>query len=427
MKRILLLFIVALPFFNARALTLDQARTLAMENYPLVREYNLINLTEQYTLENAAKSWLPQVEAGADATWQTSVAAYPDVLKEMLSQRGLDIQGMGRWQWRAQVDVRQMIWDGGRIKASRNVARRQAEEDRIADQVEEYQLRNRIDDIYFGILLMKEQCMAIQSTIDLLQSNLDRVNSLVRNGAAMQCDADAIEAELLSSQQQHTSVESSLKAYLSILEIYIGEKAHEKLEMPDAIIVPAGSTPCGRPEQRLMTARQETFVARQQEVRTESMPQIGAFAQGYFGYPGMNFMDAMMNRHPSFNAMLGISLSWKIGSLYTRKNKIRLLETASERVEVGRRVFEFNTSIQVAQQRREIERLREISTTDSSIVELKQRVRNASEARLREGIVEPTDLLLRITDEKNAIISANTHRIQYLKAIYQLQTTLCCE
>ena len=427
MKHILLSIICIFTTLNAYALSLTEARQLAADNYPLVRDYNLITLTEQYTLGNASKAWLPQVGIGAQATWQTGVAAYPEVLQEMLSQRGLNLKGMDKFQWKAQLDLQQMIWDGGRIKASQDVTRREAEENRLSNEVELYQLRNHIDEIYFGLLLLSQQKEAIQISITLLEANLDRVNSLVRNGAAMQSDADAIKAELLSCTQQVVAVESTIKAYRSVLKLYIGERASEVLEEPVPVIIPEGYDSRLRPEQRLMSARQASLDAKSKQVKKETMPQIGAFAQGYFGYPGMNFMEAMMNRNPSFNAMIGISVSWNIGALYTRKNKLRALRTAADRIDVARDVFNFSTDIQATQQRADIHRLHEISGSDMEIVELRRRVRRASEARLREGIVEPTDLLLRITDEKNAVISANSHRIQYLKEIYQLQNTLNCE
>ena len=426
MKRILISLALLSTVFISHALTLAEARNLAMEKYPLVHEYNLIALSEQYTVDNAAKAWLPQVGVGTNASWQSAVAAYPDVLKEMLEQRGLDMKGMSRWQWKASVDVEQMIWDGGRVKASQEIAGREAEIDRISDEVEIYQLQKRIDEIYFGILLLGEQQKALASTIDLLRANLDKVNALVRNGAAMQSDADAIEAELLLAGQQSISVEASQRAYRSILEIYIGEKAHEIIEIPEVPAIPGTNDCADRPEQKLMDARKSLLLAKQQQIKSDSRPRIGAFIQGYFGYPGLNFMEAMMSRNPTFNAMAGVSISWNLGSLYTRKNKLLSLETASERIDVARNVFDLNTEIQATGQRGEIEKLYELTKSDKAIVELRQRVRNASEARLREGIVEPTDLLLRITDEKNAVISANTHHIQYLKAIYQLQNTLNC-
>ena len=224
---------------------------------------------------------------------------------------------MSKFQWKAQVDVQQTIYDGGRIRASQEVARHEAEEKRLSDDVELYQLRNRIDDIYFGLLLLIQQQDAILSSLRMLEGNLKRVKSLVRNGAAMQSDADAIEAELLSAGQQLTSVKASMRAYRCALTIYIGEKANEELELPPMPAVTPTNDSGRRPEQQLLTARQMSLKARQEQVKTETMPHIRAFAQGYFGYPGMNFMEAMLNRNPSFNALLGVSVSWNIGALYT--------------------------------------------------------------------------------------------------------------
>lgn len=426
MRRLTLSLVLLLSLFSwqAKALTLDEAQSLAQEQYPLMRDYNLIELTSQYTVENAAKSWLPQLSLGAQATWQTAVASYPDVLKEMLEQRGLNLKGTDKFQYKATLDVNQLIWDGGRIKAQQETARKEAEENRLNNEVEMYKVRCTINDIYFGLLLLEQQSHALDATITLLNANLDRVNALVHNGAAMSSDADAIEAELLSTKQQLTSVEASASAYRAVLSLYIGERAKEELTEPKDMTLPASNNSSMRPEQLLLTARSATLTARENEVKASVMPQIGAFAQGYFGYPGMNFMESMMNHKPSFNAMIGLSASWNINSLYTKKNKLLSLQVSKDRLDVARDVFERNTDIQATQQRSEINRLKQISESDAQIVALRARVRQASEARLREGIVEPTDLLTRITDEKNAVIAANSHHIEYLQALYQLHTTL---
>ena len=408
----------------ASALTLQEARDAARENYPLVKDYNLLALTEQYTLDNASKAWLPQVSAGLQATWQTDVVAYPDVLKEMLALRGMEMKGMDKLQYKASVDVRQMIWDGGRVSAQKEIAKAESEEARRVNDVELYQLQGRVDQLYFSILLLVEQEATITQTITLLSSNLDKVKSLERNGAAMQSDADAVEVELLSTQQQLQSVKRSITSFKQILGIYIGQKGDYELEEPIEIAVTPSNEANHRPEYLLMSAREATLDAKLKEIKASCMPQIGAFAQGYYGYPGLNFMDAMMNRKPTLNAIIGISASWNISSFYTKKNRQLTLATAADRIEVAKEKLQFNTDIQADQQRNEINRLREISVTDKDITALRTRVRIASEAKLREGVVEPTDLLLRITEEKNSIIAANMHRIQYLQAIYSLQNIL---
>ncbi len=423
MRRLISL-LMTLSALASWSLTLDEAQQLAQDRYPLMRDYNLIELTSQYTVENAAKAWLPQLGLGAQGTWQTAVSSYPDLLRDMLEQGGLNLKGADKFQYKVSLDVSQTIWDGGRIKAQQEVARKEAEENLLNNDVEMYKVRGTIVDIYFGLLLLEQQDQALQATLTLLKANLDRVNALVSNGAAMASDADAIEAELLSTSQQLTSVQASASAYRTVLGLYIGDRAKEELDTPSDMALPASNDSRLRPEQLLLTARSATLSAREKEVKASVMPQIGAFAQGYFGYPGMNFMESMMNHKPTFNAMIGLSASWNISSLYTKKNKLASLQASKDRLDVARDVFQRNIDIQSTQQRNEINRLKTISESDAKIVELRAKVRQASEARLREGIVEPTDLLLRITDEKNAVIAANSHHIEYLQALYQLHYTL---
>ncbi len=408
--------------WNISALTLEQARTMAREHYPLVKDYNLIALTEQYTVENASKAWLPQVAASLQGYWQSAVASYPEALTQMLEQNGLTVRGLGKWQYKAGVDISQTIWDGGRIRASQELARAQAAESLASDDVELYQVESRVDDLFFGILLLEQQQQAITASLHLLEANFAQVNTLLANGAAMQSDADAIEAELVATQQQQESVEVTTVAYRTILALYTNAPADVALEAPSF----EGDTPLTtdfthRPEWRLFNARSRSIDAQLKQLRASTMPTLGAWAQGGWGYPGLNFMEAMMSRSPKWSATIGLTLSWDIASLYTRSGRRKNLEAARQRIDVGRDVFSFNSDLQATNQRHEIERLRRISASDSRIVELRQRVREASEVKLREGIINPTDLLLRITDEKNARISANSHHIELLRAIAALR------
>lgn len=405
-------------------LTLTEARTRACDNYPAIKRYDLIALTKQFTLDNAAKAWLPQVAVGVQGTWQTAVAGYPDALKGLLEQRGMDIKGMSRLQWKAAVDVTQTVWDGGRIRAAKHVAQRRSEEDRLENEVELYKLKAVVDELFFGILLLEKQTEALTASTDLLTANLEKVRSWVRHGAAMQSDADAIEAELLTAQQQLLSVAETIVSYRSVLSLYTGVRADVALAEPARIAPSLDNVGTLRPEQRLFDAGKAVIAARKDELMASTKPQLGVFAQGYYGYPGLNFMDAMMTREPKLNAMVGISLKWDLSAFYTKKNKLSTLEASANGVDVMRDVFEFGTKVEAERQRSELKRLKQVAEADAHIVALRKRVRQASEARLREGIVEPTDLLLRITEEKNALIAANTRRIEYLRALYRLQNMM---
>ena len=97
-------------------------------------------------------------------------------------------------------------------------------------------------------------------------------------------------------------------------------------------------------------------------------------------------MQSMMNNDWSWNAMLGVKLSWNFGAYYTQKNNLNKLRTSRQQVEVQRDVFLFNMNLQAAQENGDIARLRKAIADDDRIVALRRSVREAAESKLRNGI-----------------------------------------
>ena len=155
MKKILL-GITMLPML-ALAQTLDDCQQAAEQNYPLIRQYALIEKTTQWTVANIQKGWLPQVAAQAQATYQTDVAAWPDQMKAMTAAMGIDIKGLTNDQYRLGIDVQQTIYDGGAIGSQKSVAREQGKVQAAHNEVNIYAVRKRVNEMYFSLLLIDEQ------------------------------------------------------------------------------------------------------------------------------------------------------------------------------------------------------------------------------------------------------------------------------
>ena len=225
MKRILILCCCFTAVFQARAqLTLDECRRLAREHYPEIRQYDLIRQTAEYTLSNARRAYLPRFGLSAQATWQTAVPDFPDALTDMLARQGVDFPGMDKDQYKLQLEMEQTIWDGGQSSADKRIAEAEAAEQRRSADVDFHTLQGRVDDLYFGILLLDERLLQTDYTLGLLRSNLDKVRALQRNGVAMQTDADAVEAELLTVNQQRTQVAATRDSYRRMLGVFIGRR-----------------------------------------------------------------------------------------------------------------------------------------------------------------------------------------------------------
>lgn len=408
---------------TAHAQSLDECRRLAREHYPAIRQYDLINQTEQFNLSNAARAWIPQISVSAQATYQSATPTYPEAFSAILQANGIDMAGIRNDQYKVAVDISQNIWDGGQSKANRAIAKAEAEEQRSSLDVSLYDLQSRVDDLYFGILLLDERMAQTEALIAILDSNLKRMQTYCNNGVATQADVDAIEAELITTKQTLRQVESARASYRRMLEVFIGQPLQsESLERPAMREI--ASRTSARPELDMFDAKANKLVAQREAINTSVMPRFSAFVQGYYGYPGMDMFRSMMNAEWTPNAIVGVRMSWNIGAFYTKKNNLSKLRVAEEQIAVERDIFLFNTEMQTTQEDGEIARLRKALEDDDRIVELRRRVRIAAESQLEHGVIDATDLLRKITEETNAMLNRSTHEIELLQATYRLKTTL---
>ena len=423
MKRILLLTSLLASLAVCAQPSVERCKEMAREHYPLIRRYGLIEQSRDYTLSNAARAWLPQVTLSGQATLQSDVVSWPEEFESMLAMQGLDMPGIRRDQYKVQIDVQQTLWDGGKSRTDRAIAEGEAAQERMSTEVELYAVDSRVEDIYFGILLMQEQQRQIGEMMQRLQTNLDQVNALVENGMAMQADADAVEVQLLTQRQSLGQVEARLQSFRRILGLFIGEELGEA-----PLPMPVAEEPVGydseRPELQLMDAQMALLQAREQMVDVSLAPRVALFAQGYYGYPGLNMFENMVSHRWTLNGIVGVRMNWNISSLYTSKTSRRQLQNARDNVMLQREVFAFNSRLQAEQESAEVRRIREAIADDDRIVALRSRVREAAEVRLQEGMIDTHDLLGKISDETSAKIARSTHQIELMKAIYDLKHTL---
>lgn len=423
-RRILLLPLLLTCCISIPAqVTLEQCIALAIENYPLIKKYGLVKQTQDINLSNINKSWLPQITVYGQGTIQNAVPSFPGTIAQLAGQTGTHIQGLEKLQYKAGIDLNQTIWDGGNSKALRNIETAQHAEQQASLDVQLYAVKERVENLFFGILLTDEQIKQTEAMATLLQSNLDRLIAMNADGTATQSDADMVEAQYLSTQQQLTQAKSASHCYRKMLELFIGKDTDgQPLAKPEAII--PGDLYPDRPEQQLYTAQMRANEARSRYIRASLMPRIGLFAQSYYGYPGFDYFKSMMKRDLSLNLLAGIKISWNIGSFYTQKNDIRKLILSSENIRNEQDVFLFNTNLQTQSHTHRIDELRDVMKKDARIVELRANVRKAAESQLANGVIDATGLLTKLTDEKQARLTAAYHEIQLLQSIYQLKHTL---
>lgn len=425
MTRLLLLLatLVAVGSAGASTVTLDYCLERAQENYPVIKKYELVKSTGQLDLDEINRSWLPRIEVYAQATVQNVVPSFPEALRGVMAQIGHEMKGLGHLQYKGAVELSQTIWDGGSSKAARDVTRAATDESQAAIAVEMYGVREKVENLFFGILLMQEQTEQTRLSIALLETNLRRLDAMVENGTAMQSDADMVEAQLLTVKQRLTEAVNAGESYRSLLELYMGESlADRQLECPSASLPSVDGSE--RPELILFDKKLQLNRERLKAVEASLMPRIGLFAQAYYGYPGINYFESMLRRNMSFNALGGIKVAWNIDSFYTRGLSRRKLAVAADMINADRELFLFNSGLKTGQELSAIRGLSEVMKEDRRIVELRENVRRSAEVRLENGVIDTTALLTKVTDETQARLTAAYHRIQYIQNIYKLKNTL---
>ncbi len=420
MKR--LLFIIgALMTLTAAAQSLEECQQAASRNYPLIKQYDLIERTTDYTVSNIGKAWLPQVTATAQATYQSDVAAWPEQMQTMLDQMGIDLKGLKKDQYRVGIDVNQTLYDGGTISSRAAVAREQGNVDAAQTSVNLYAIRQRVNEMYFALLLLDENIQLNNNVQEVLQTSEKKLQSMYKHGTAAQSDYHAIRAERLSLVQQLSALNSQRRALARMLSAFCGIEVTAPVK-PAATDVATASN--NRPELALFDSQLRLADARERQLDAQLLPRLNLFASGYYGYPGYNMFEDMMSHRWSLNGMVGVKLNWNIGALYTRKGDKANVALQRQMIETNRETFLYNNRLDQIRLDEELALYRDLARQDDEIIELRTSVRKAAESRMNHGIIDVNDLIKEINNEHNALVTRSTHEIEALKRLYDLRFTL---
>ena len=426
MNRLKYIIVISICCFAATygQISLEQCQMLARENYPAIKQYGLIEQVTDYSIENAAKAYLPQVVFSAQATYQSDVASFPDQMTAMYEQIGIRMKGLNKDQYRVALEVNQTIWDGGASRAQKDIARAEGDLSKQSLEVELYALRDRINNLYFGVLILSEQLRQNTLFQELLESNLKSILAHVDNGTAMASDVNVIKVELLAANQQRIQIESAKEAYSQMLSVMIGKPVGnaETLVKPALQSMPADIN--NRPELRFFNTQAAQFEAQKQALNSSVLPRIGLFAQGFYGNPGLNLFKDMTENRWTWNYIAGVRFQWNIGNYYTLKGNLQKLSLAQQRVESQRETFLFNTDLISIQQRTAIEKMNRIMSDDAEIIQLRTSIRKTSEAKYANGTITVSELLRDIISESQSQQSKALHEIEWLKNIYDLTNNL---
>ena len=417
-KKLLLLSVLAVLFPAVRAQSLEECRQAAEHNYPIIRQYDLIARTTELTVRNIQKAWFPQISVTAQGSYQNKVTAWPENLQGLFAQMGLQLQGLSRDQYKVGIDVRQTLFDGGTIGSRREIARGEGAVQAAQTEVDLYKIGQRVHEMYFALLLLDEQLRLNADANALLRSNEQQLAAMLKSGTASAGDFENVKAERLSAEQQQTELLSQRQTLQRLLSLFCGIPV-DSIRRPAVPNLPSGENK--RPELRLFDCRLQLTDAKEKALDAQLLPQLGLFAQGYYGNPGLNLFEDMMKRRWSWNGIAGLKLTWNLSALYTHRNEKSKLRVQRELIENARQQFLFNNRLDETQQSENVRRFRAIAQRDGEIIALRTAVRKAAESKLAHGIIDVNGLLREINKENAAKTQQAIHEIDMLKAMYDLK------
>ncbi|MFD2247453.1 TolC family protein [Pontibacter ruber] len=416
---VILLFLGLLPGMvyaqQNKTLTLEQAQELARQNYPVTQQFELLRQTEQYSLENLSKGFLPQFTLVGQATYQSDVTIVP------VDVPSIEIPAPAKDQYRINANVSQLLYDGGQIRQQKKVEQLNTIVENQRVEVELHKLRDRINQLYLGTLLLDEQLKQVDLVQQDLETGLRKVEAQVKNGVSFKSNLYLLQAELLNNEQRRAELQASRRATLQTLGLFLGEPLSEGvvLATPAAAEI-NGNVEIQRPELKLYTSQQTLLEQLNRLLYARNLPRTSLFGESGYGRPGLNFLQ----NTPDWWYIGGIRVSWPLGNFYTYRNDRKLIDVSQQQTEVQRETFLLNTNAELTQQRAEVDKLKEMLEADREIVALREKVKLAANSQLENGVITANDYLREVYAEDQARQQLILHQLQLLQAQINYKTVL---
>ena len=397
--------------------TLDECIGWAYDNYPQIKEMSLIEMTKGIDLKNAAYAWLPHLNISGKATWQSEVVEMP------MDIPGMDIN-IPHDQYGLTAEFTQQIWDGGTSRSQKELAEAGAEVKKTQLETNLWSIRSRVQNVFLGIILIDKQLELNRLLRESLERSSEEVKSRMAAGVALPSDLDQVSVNILSCLQQRASLDADRKSYVKILGLLTGRDMTDvELAVPqDAVnYVDDGARDFEtRPEMAFYAAQLKQNEFQRRQLNTVISPKLNLSLQGGYGRPGMNMLSGDFSGY----FVAGLKLQWNIGALYTRGLDKRKVNADAQKIDLTRKSFILNSSVEAEQKNNAILKARDVLEKDSEIIGLRQRIRASGENQYREGTIKMNDYLSMLDEEYKAKANESMHEVQLMMAVYDMKNTI---
>lgn len=412
MKRLTLImgYLLMACIVRAQSLSIEDCYTLAKQHYPLTKQHDLIRKSNEYTVANIAAGYLPQLNINGQATYQSEVTQIP------IKVPGIDVPEISKDQYKVYGEVTQTIFDGGVIRQQQRIQQASAAIEEQSLEVELYKLKDRINQLFFGVLLVERQMAQAAITNKDIEAALKKMEAAIANGTALKSSGDVLRAEMLKNNQRIIELKAMKKAYALMLGLFTGTtiNVNTVLVKPQS---PLPETDIKRPELALYERQEKLYDAQYKLINSKNLPKLGLFLQGGMGRPALNMLS---NKFEPYY-LGGVRLNWSLSGFYTARKEKFILDIKKKTTGLQKETFLFNTNLSLQQQQSEAGKWKDLLETDNEMVRLRASVKNAAAAQLENGVITSSDFIREVNAEDQALQNKMLHEIQLLLAQYNVQ------
>ncbi|HIZ89110.1 MAG: TolC family protein [Mucispirillum sp.] len=393
-------------------ISLDECYILAKNNYPQIKKADLITKTKDYSITNANMGYVPKIIFSARASYQSDVTKIP------FDVPFFDIPVLSNDQYKITVDVVQPIWDGGKIEAEKDNIEAQSKSEESSLEVQLYNLKYRVNQLFFSILLLDEQLKQNEIYSKDLERTYNMVKQSIRNGVANTTDLDTVTLEQIKNKQAKAQIKAVKETYSNALSILIGKNIDNGLIKPEYVEI--NDYTIKRPELEFFADKINLLEVNKKNITASYMPKFDLFFSAGYGKPGLDMLDDSFQ--PYYIA--GIKMDWAIVGFYTGERNKKIIELNKKSLELEKQTFLFNTNIDIQNQQSKIKQIKDTMAYDDEIVQLRNNIRISSEIKMKQGTMTVNDYMREVTAENIAKQGKILHEIELLQAVYEMKNII---
>lgn len=419
MKKVLFLF-VWLSFSSLYAqdsptVTLNDCYEAAIENYPNLKQMDMAVQINALNKKNLQTTYLPSLNLNGQASYQS------DVTKVPIAVPGINIPTIANDWYALNLDVEQKIYDGGLTNARKRLEDVNLELTQQQLQIEFYELKDRVNQLFFNALLLRKALEILNVLQQNLQTTIQEAEVAMENGAMLSADVDALKVEYHLVMQQIIELREDIRSVTGSLQVLTGLAISnpDVLAIPEVVVVDYRFVN-NRPEYVLLGKQQTKIQALTQITQSKRNPFFMAFGQAGYGRPGYD----MLNNNFDTYYKVGVRLHWNIWDWNQVAREKMVFNVQNEMITTQKQSFDQNLKAALETKLAAIKKAEELITTDSTIVALQQNVVNAANVQLRNGTLTTTNYIIELNKQIKARLNMEVHKLQLIYSKYQYNITL---